>query len=81
MGGSVELIIGSSNGGSDDVFLNGFAPMGFKSTVWISNRWLCWFNGLMAWVFDRRGFDGLCLCVWLRKKNTVEEEVEGEGCG
>ena len=37
----------------------------------------------MAWVSDRRGFDGLCLClcVWLRKKNTVEGEVEGEGCG
>ena len=66
MGGSVGLIIGSSNGGAGDVFLNGFAPIGFKST---------------AWVFDRRGFDGLCLCVWLRKKNTVEGEVEGEGCG
>ena len=37
----------------------------------------------MAWVSDRREFDGLCLClcVWLRKKNTVEGEVEGEGCG
>ena len=53
--------------------------MGFKSTAWVSDRWLCWFDGLMAWVFDRRGFDGLCLCVWLRKKNTVEGEVEGEG--
>ena len=51
--------------------------MGFKSTAWVSDRWLCWFNGLMAWVFDRRGFDGLCLCVWLRKKNTIEGEVEG----
>ena len=30
------------------------------------------FVGLMAWVSNRRGFDGLCLCVWLRKKNTVE---------
>ena len=28
----------------------------------------------MAWVSDRRGFDGLCLCVWLRKTNTVEGE-------
>ena len=35
----------------------------------------------MAWVSDRRGFDGLCLCVWLKKKNIVEGEVEGEGCG
>ena len=59
------------------IFLNGFAPVGFKSAAWVSNRWLCWFDGLMAWVSDRRGFDGLCLCVWLRKTNTVE----GEGCG
>ena len=57
--------------------------LGFKSATWISDWWLCWFDGLMAWVSDRRGFDGLCLClcVWLRKKNTVEGEVEGEGCG
>ena len=58
-------------------FLNGFAPVGFKLAAWVSNRWLCWFDGLMVWVSDRRRFDGLCLCVWLRKKNTVE----GEGCG
>ena len=32
MGGSVGLIIGSSDGGfGDDFFLNGFAPVGFKS--------------------------------------------------
>ena len=37
-------------------FLNGFAPVGFKSVVWVSDLWLCWFDGLMAWVFDRRGF-------------------------
>ena len=46
-------------------FLNGFAPVGFKSAAWVSDRWLCWFDGLIAWVSDRRGFDGLCLCVWL----------------
>ena len=66
--------------------------MGFKSAAWVSDwwlcwfdglmawvsdRWFCWFDGLMAWVSDRRGFDDLCLCVWLRKKNTIE----GEGCG
>ena len=55
--------------------------LGFKSAAWVSDQWLCWFDGLMAWVSDRRGFDGLCLCVWLRKKNTIEGEVEGEGCG
>ena len=55
--------------------------------VWVSNQWrgflICGFVGLMAWVFDRCGFDGLCLClcVWLRKTNTVKGEVEGEGCG
>ena len=37
-------------------FLNGFAPVGFKSAAWVSDRWLCWFDGLMAWVSDRRGF-------------------------
>ena len=37
-------------------FLNGFAPVGFKSAVWVSDRWLCWFDALMAWVSDRRGF-------------------------
>ena len=41
---------------------------------WVSNRrrgfLIGGFVGLMAWVYDRRGFDGLCLClcVWLRKK-------------
>ena len=59
------------------IFFNEFASMGFKSTAWVSDRWLCWFDGLMAWVFYRSRFDGLCLCVWLRKTNTVE----GEGCG
>ena len=48
---------------------------------WVSNRrcgfLIGGFVGLMAWVSDRRGFDGLCLCVWQRKKNTVK----GEGCG
>ena len=83
MSGSVGLIIDSSNGGSGDDFLNGFVLVGFKSAAWVFDWWLCWFDGLMAWVSDRRGFDGLCLClcVWLRKKNTVEAEVEGEGCG
>ena len=75
------MIIGSSDGGSgDDFFLMGLLQ-------WVSNRrrgfLIGGFVGLMAWVYDRRGFDGLCLClcVWLRKKNTVEGEVEGEGCG
>ena len=32
MGGSIGLIIDSSDGGfGDDFFLNGFAPVGFKS--------------------------------------------------
>ena len=30
--------------------------LGFKSAAWVSDRWLCWFDGLMAWVSDRRGF-------------------------
>ena len=37
-------------------FLNGFALVGFKSAAWVSGRWFCWFDGLMAWVSDRRGF-------------------------
>ena len=81
MGGSVGLIIGSSDGGfDDDFFLMGLLQ-------WVSNRrrgfLIGGFVGLMAWVFDRCGFDGLCLClcVWLRKTNTVKGEVEGEGCG
>ena len=68
MGGSVGLIIGSSDGGfDDDFFLMGLLQ-------WVSNRrrgfLIGGFVGLMAWVYDRRGFDGLCLClcVWLRKK-------------
>ena len=43
-------------------FLNGFAPVGFKSAAWVSDRWLCWFDGLMAWVSDRRGFVFVCVC-------------------
>ena len=44
-------------------FLNGFALVGFKSAAWVSDRWLCWFDGLMAWVSDRRGFlIGVGLC-------------------
>ena len=30
--------------------------MGFKSAAWVSDRWLCWFDCLMAWVSDRCGF-------------------------
>ena len=30
--------------------------LGFKSAMWVSDRWLRWFDGLMAWVSDRRGF-------------------------
>ena len=30
--------------------------LGFKLAAWVSDRWLCWFDGLMAWVSDRRGF-------------------------
>ena len=53
--------------------------LGFKSAVWVSDRWLCWFDGLMAWVSDRRGFDGSCLCVWQRKKIRLRERVVVEG--
>ena len=43
MGESIGLIIGSSDGGSgDDFFFNRFAPVGFKSAVWVSDRWLGW---------------------------------------
>ena len=84
MGGSVGLIIGSSDGGSGDIFFEWVCSSGFQ-IGWVSNRrrefLIGGFVGLMAWVSDRRGFDGLCLCVWLRKKNMVEGEVEGEGCG
>ena len=44
------------------IFLNGFAPVGFKSTAWVSDRWLCWFDGLIGWVSDRRGFVFVCVC-------------------
>ena len=37
-------------------FLNGFAPVGFKLAAWVSDWWLCWFDGLIGWVLDRRGF-------------------------
>ena len=45
MGESVGLIIGSSDGGSDDdFFLMGLLQwvsnrLGFKSAVWVSDRW------------------------------------------
>ena len=51
MGGSVGLIVGSSNGGSDcDFFMHGFAfGFGFGLIVWF------WFDG-----------GGIALGWWLR---------------
>ena len=49
MGGSVGLIIGSSDGGSVMIFFNGFAPMGFKSVAWVSDRWLGFADRWLGW--------------------------------
>ena len=44
------LIIGSSDGGSnDDFFLNGFAPVGFKSTAWVSDWWFGFADQWLGW--------------------------------
>ena len=48
MGGSVGLIIGSSDGGSGDDFFNGFAPVGFKLTAWADGFLVPWLWLLMA---------------------------------
>ena len=48
MGGSVGLIIGSSDGGSGDDFFNGFAPVGFKSVAWADGFLVPWLWLLMG---------------------------------
>ena len=68
MGGSVGLIIGSSDGGSsDDFFFNGFAPVGFKSAAWVSDWWLRFVDRWLGWwgvvaIVGSNWFDGLCVC-------------------
>ena len=70
MGGSVGLIIGSSDGGfGDDFFLNGFALVGFKSAAWVSNQWLGFADWWLGWwvrwpLFAPTGLM-VYVCVWL----------------
>ena len=66
VGGSVELIISSSDGGSiDDSFLNGFAPVGFKSAVWVSDQWLGFADRWLGWWvwWPLLALTGLMVCV------------------
>ena len=48
MGGSVGLIIGSSDGGFGDFFFNGFALVGFKSAAWVDGFLVPWLWLLMG---------------------------------
>ena len=55
MGGSVRLIIGSSDGGSsDDFFKMGLLwwvsnRLGFKLVAWVSDRWLGFTDRWLGW--------------------------------
>ena len=68
VGGSVGLIIGSSDGGfGDDFFLMGLLRwvsnrLGFKSVAWVSNRWLGWW---VWWPLFALTSLMVCVCVAL----------------
>ena len=68
VGGSVGLIIGSSDGGSsDDFFWMGLLrwvsnQLGFKSAAWVSDRWLRWW---VWWPLFAPTSLMVCVCVTL----------------
>ena len=51
--------------------------LGFKLAAWVSDRWLCWFDGLMAWVSDRRGFVFLIGVVVVEGGRLIRRGFDG----